>query len=227
MTDDTISEERRRRIAAYCKQYEADHKRQIAANRRRRYHANLEDNRAKCRAKAQNRKAKQVEYKRRYRALNKDRLNVQARALRVKNRDAYNAKRRSWAKAHRAKATEYVKRWRAKNPGVMAIHAKNWRDRHPDRLRVTTSLTRVRRRTRSSGDHYTTADVVSIMAKQRGKCAYCKCHIRLSYHIDHIIPLSKGGSNWPANIQLTCPQCNLRKHDHDPIDFARSLGMLL
>lgn len=27
-------------------------------------------------------------------------------------------------------------------------------------------------------------------------------------HIDHVIPLSRGGSNWPANIRPACERCN-------------------
>jgi 5-methylcytosine-specific restriction endonuclease McrA len=47
------------------------------------------------------------------------------------------------------------------------------------------------------------------------------------YQIDHIVPLSKGGSNWPRNIQLTCRFCNHSKRAHDPVDFSRKLGALL
>ena len=32
------------------------------------------------------------------------------------------------------------------------------------------------------------------------------------YHIDHIIPISKGGSEWDLdNLELSCPTCNLKK----------------
>lgn len=33
-------------------------------------------------------------------------------------------------------------------------------------------------------------------------------------HIDHIIPLAKGGKNVVANLQLTHACCNLKKHDN-------------
>ena len=39
-------------------------------------------------------------------------------------------------------------------------------------------------------------------------CAYCPGPYE---HIDHVIPLSKGGTGWPANLVPACKSCNLSK----------------
>lgn len=51
-----------------------------------------------------------------------------------------------------------------------------------------------------------------IMKKTDFKCAFCKADLtEKEPHIDHIIPLSKGGGNAESNLQALCWQCNLRK----------------
>jgi 5-methylcytosine-specific restriction endonuclease McrA len=76
------------------------------------------------------------------------------------------------------------------------------------------------------GSH-TKDDILTILEAQNYRCAYCRRSIRRTHHVDHIIALSKGGTNWPSNLQLTCSGCNLRKWNKDPVDFAQELGKLL
>jgi 5-methylcytosine-specific restriction endonuclease McrA len=69
-----------------------------------------------------------------------------------------------------------------------------------------------RRHERSKGHSFTVARVRQLLTLQKGRCAICGKPMDLTgYHIDHIIPLARGGLNNDANIQLTHPKCNLRK----------------
>lgn len=48
-----------------------------------------------------------------------------------------------------------------------------------------------------------------VWRRDRGKCIRCGGQVRLEF--DHIIPVSKGGSNTTRNIQLLCESCNRAK----------------
>jgi CRISPR/Cas system Type II protein with McrA/HNH and RuvC-like nuclease domain len=44
---------------------------------------------------------------------------------------------------------------------------------------------------------------------QNNSCAYCDLYLE-NYHIDHVVPISFGGSNNLDNLVLSCPPCNLK-----------------
>jgi 5-methylcytosine-specific restriction endonuclease McrA len=79
---------------------------------------------------------------------------------------------------------------------------------------------------RAAEGHFTAQDIQNLLKGQRGKCAECKKKLE-KYHIDHIIPLTRGGSNWPHNLQLLCPPCNLSKGNKLPHEFDGSGQMRL
>ena len=50
---------------------------------------------------------------------------------------------------------------------------------------------------------------VDVWRRDEGKCVKCGNREKLEY--DHIIPISKGGSNTTRNIELLCEKCNRSK----------------
>lgn len=61
--------------------------------------------------------------------------------------------------------------------------------------------------------------IENIKIKYDNKCAYCGKDCSIEYHIDHKLPLSRGGGNEFDNLALSCPTCNLKKHDKTDVEF--------
>lgn len=50
-----------------------------------------------------------------------------------------------------------------------------------------------------------------LFKEQNGICNGCSQPLQPDAHIDHVMPLSRGGENADNNVQLLCPYCNLSK----------------
>jgi hypothetical protein len=60
----------------------------------------------------------------------------------------------------------------------------------------------------------TDGQLASRWAFYGGKCWMCDAP---AAHMDHVKPLARGGSNWPANQRPACWPCNRRKAAHWPL----------
>ncbi len=67
-----------------------------------------------------------------------------------------------------------------------------------------------------------------IYDRQNGLCAYCGQHRNIKYMtVDHIMPLSKGGTDDVENLQCTCKMCNRLKSDMLPSEFTDFVRCIL
>lgn len=174
------------------------------------YAANQERGRARAREWSKNNGERRTAYMAAWRKRN---------AARVKQYNAdYYADDVEWQRA-RAK-----KRYHA-NPDKAKAQHKRWVAEN--RAHFYTLLAKRRARKAGAEGTHTASEVSALFAKQRGKCAGCSCKLPKSFHKDHVVPLSRGGSNWISNIQLMCGSCNSSKRDKDNAIFMREMGRLI
>ncbi len=151
-------------------------------------------------------------------ALNRSRK--YAAANRPKRRAAY----RDWYRENTSRALAASKKWASENPERRKQLRREWYLANREQELVRASSDAARRK--GAEGFYTREDIDRIFKQQRGQCACCGEKLN-HYHKDHIIPVSKKGTNWARNIQLLCEFCNLSKKDRDPVEFMQSRGMLL
>lgn len=115
--------------------------------------------------------------------------------------------------------------WRDANREHVRLYGREFYQKNKDRLMPGRKAAKAMRRASGRVE----AGVIPFLVHvQRGKCPSCRVSLnRSGYHLDHIQPLARGGTNARVNLQLLCPHCNLTKSAKDPIDFMRSRGFLL
>jgi 5-methylcytosine-specific restriction endonuclease McrA len=143
-------------------------------------------------------------------------------------------KQRERNRIYRRKLTATQKRdrscvqllWRKKNRKYIREVVKRWRANNPLRVRKQASDRRARKLA-APGSH-TLDDIAAIFLAQGGRCAGCGILLTVKTRtVDHITPLSRGGSNDKRNLQIMCRSCNSSKRARDAIEFSQSRGLLL
>lgn len=125
--------------------------------------------------------------------LNKDKVKASCKSWRLRNPEASKASARSWGERNRQKKLDGMKRWRDKN-GHRFLHYNSAR-----RAKVTQKsipeidiFYKFCRLLNQQHRHY----------KPRGM-----------FHVDHVIPLSKGGKHEACNLRVTTARFNLSKYN--------------
>lgn len=122
---------------------------------------------------------------------------------------------------------------RANNPELRAKYTEYERNRRHERQKADPEFHehlmdlakrgshKRRARLANSGGSYTRSEWRRLCEYYDHRCVCCN-HQFQRLTVDHVLPLSKGGTNYINNIQPLCRSCNSRKHDKE-IDYRISL----
>jgi 5-methylcytosine-specific restriction endonuclease McrA len=116
-------------------------------------------------------------------------------------------------------ATDYQREWRESmmetDPERIRDYSRRYRQRQREkkleqqRMRRNARAANRRGHEREATGSFTTHEWFSLVALYGNKCLACGASKDIS--IDHVVPLSKGGTNDITNLQPLCRACNSSK----------------
>ena len=172
---------------------------------------------------------RKAETSREWREANPERHAENGRRWQTENRERKEETNREWYVANRERAKENARKWREAHPELVRGYSRKWCESHPEKararnaayraanaekLRVSDAAKNHRRRTAEGS--FTPEEVETLLESQWYECAYCGADLlETSYHLDHKVPVSKGGTSYIENIAAACPACNMSKGAKD------------
>jgi 5-methylcytosine-specific restriction endonuclease McrA len=135
---------------------------------------------------------------------NPGRAQSQARAWREANRERKKTLDRAWAQGNKDRVNAASRLYRANNPEKVSDIKKAQAIRDPESARNRSARRRARI-ANNGGFQVTTKEIARLL---REPCAYCGA---VAQHIDHVVPIARGGAHSIGNLVGACSSCNLRK----------------
>ncbi len=155
-----------------------------------------------------------------------------ARAERyAKNKKRENVRSFEYRKRNIEAILEREKAYRAENRELVAKRTREWRltsgysqGEYKAGRRIAYASYEQNRRSlsMSAAGGFTPTQWQARLDYYSGKCIYCGSSE--SIEIEHRIPLSRGGTNWPANLVPACKSCNCKKGTKTEFEFKNLLS---
>ena len=192
--------ENRDKKLAYQKKYNEENKEKLIKYRE----ANKEKSALQIKSWRENNKEHVKQYNKEYKRV------YYKRGANKEESKAYNKK---YYRANKERIREAAKEYTATHIEENRARAAAWYKENPERGKANAKVANHKRRAHVAkvGGKFTKADIRNMYMSQGARCYYCSVSIERVYHIEHMVPISRGGSNWIDNICLACVPCNRMK----------------
>jgi len=124
---------------------------------------------------------------------------------------------------NKSRIQEYLKSYYEDNKEVLLENMRTYSKENP----VISKACKQRHRAlkRGATGSFTAEQIQARFDYFDNECRYCSKDLSEEVTtIDHMIPLSRGGTNWPSNLVPACASCNSRKGDKTYFEFCKYLA---
>ena len=165
-----------------------------------------------------------------YRMLNAEEANAKRAKRRKEHNAEFIAREVEYRKEHREGLKQYQAEYHAAHLEEAREQRLRYAEMHPDRIKQyhqnykeseygKNAIAAISQRRRTPGGIKLTSETVAeLKAEYGGYCPYCNQKIE-NGHIDHIVPISSGGTNERDNLVYCCDSCNLSKGSKSLLEF--------
>ena len=148
-----------------------------------------------------------------YREINKEKISKKRKKHYNDNKEKIKKQREKNKESLSKKSREYYK----KNKEKVKENNKKWIKENRDHKSMLTHLRREKeKKTKGFSDKI---ESFKIRMEEIGECVFCGSKENIT--IDHLIPISKGGSNEINNLFPACRSCNSSKNASDWLEWYR------
>jgi 5-methylcytosine-specific restriction endonuclease McrA len=123
-----------------------------------------------------------------------------------------------WRYAHNDELREYFHEYAIKNSLKRSLTQKRYYNT-PKGRSANLNAANTRRSNIDKKKSENITGYIQFLIQNQKLCYWCDKELNGKFHIDHIIPLSKGGGHTENNVVLSCRPCNASKHNLMPIEF--------
>lgn len=194
------------------------------AERKQWYLDNREQALEKAKQYAEKNREQRLKKKKEYRDANKDKIAEYMKVYRAENHEKIAKKNAEWYRSNIKHAREQCRRYHAENKPRLNARSRNWHKVNPEKSKALCISYRGRKLTATGSS--SPEDIATIRMLQENRCHYCGVDLTAVQepHLDHFIPLSRGGSNNPDNLVWACPTCNISKGNRMPWEWRKWNG---
>lgn len=164
---------------------------------------------------------------------NKEAQRQHGREYYLSHKSACNKRSRAYHRktymVNRERIIKATKEYAIAHPQIRRKCRQNWERNHPEKYKAHNKASNTARKARMRGAKIGCKRVNALISEWRlepdFECSYCNHRFQTTVlHIDHIIPISKGGTHSVDNICRSCPSCNMSKGSKLPQDL-KSLSL--